>query len=68
MSIGLFQKKSTHPPTDEIVEILAGGGVKGSGNLGGRGGVSSAGVISTDSSRDSNVFVRWHFGALKPWK
>ena len=58
MSIGLFQKKSTHPPTDEIVEILAGGGVKDSGNLDGRGGVSSAGVISTDSSRDSNVFVR----------
>ena len=37
-SIGLFQKKSTPPPTDGILEILAGGGVKDSGNPGGRGG------------------------------
>ena len=37
---GLFQKKSTPPPpTDGMLEILAGGGVEGSGNLGGRGGV-----------------------------
>ena len=36
--IGLFQKKSTPPPTDGILEILAGGGVEDSGNPGGRGG------------------------------
>ena len=46
-------------PTDGILEILTGGGVKDSGNPGGRGGLnlrkSSAGVISTDSSRVSNV-------------
>ena len=35
---GLFQKKSTPPPTDGILEILAGGGVEDSGNPGGRGG------------------------------
>ena len=47
------------PPTDGILEILVGGGVKDPGNPGGRGGLnskkSSAGVVSTDSSRDSNV-------------
>ena len=49
------------PPTDGILEILAGGGVKDPGNPGGGGGgglnskKSSAGVIWTDSSRDSNV-------------
>ena len=48
------------PPTDGILEILAGGGVKDPGNPGGRGGglnskKSSAGVICTNSSRDSNV-------------
>ena len=36
-SIGLFQKKSTPPPTDGTLEILAGGGVEGSGNPGRRG-------------------------------
>ena len=35
--IGLFQKKYTHPPTDGKLEILAEGGVDGSGNSGGRG-------------------------------
>ena len=34
---GLFQKKSTPPPTDGILEILAGGGVEDSENPGGRG-------------------------------
>ena len=47
------------PPTDGILEILAGGGVEGSGNPGGKGGLtlkkSSAGVISTDSWYKSNV-------------
>ena len=47
-------------PTDGILEILTGGGVKDSGNPGRRGGFrnlrkSSVGAISTDSSRDSNV-------------
>ena len=49
--IGLFQKKSTPPPTDGTLEILAGRGVEGSGNLGRRGGLdlkkSSSGVIFT---------------------
>ena len=31
-------RKNPHPPTDGILEILAGGGVKDSGNPGGRGG------------------------------
>ena len=35
---GLFQKKSAPPPTDGILEILAGGGVKDPGNPGRRGG------------------------------
>jgi len=35
--IGLFQKKYTPPPTDGKLEILAGGGVDGSGNSGRRG-------------------------------
>ena len=44
---------------DGILVILAGGGVKDSGNPGGKRGLnlrkSSEGVISTDSSRDSSV-------------
>ena len=36
--IGLFQKKSAPPPTDGILEILAGGGVEDPGNPGRRGG------------------------------
>ena len=32
-----YSRKNTHPPpTDGKLEILAGGGVDGSGNLGGR--------------------------------
>ena len=56
--IGLFQKKSTpHPPTDGILEILAGGGSKML-EVQERGGLnlkkSSAGVTSTDNSCNSN--------------
>ena len=35
--IGLFHKKSTHTPMDEILEILVGGGLNNSGNPGRRG-------------------------------
>ena len=49
-------RKNPHPPRRMG---FAGGGVKGSGNPGGRGGLnfkkSSAGVISTDNSSASNV-------------
>ena len=47
------------PLTDGILEILVGAGLKDPGNPGRRGGVklekSSAGVILTGSSSDSNV-------------
>ena len=36
-TIGLFQEKATHPMTDGILKILMGGGIKDSGNPGGRG-------------------------------
>ena len=67
----VVSEKIHTPTTDGILEILGGGGVKDSGNPGGRGVFltalltithvtynmkkSSAGVISTDCSRDSNV-------------
>ena len=57
--MGCSRKNPHPPPMDGILEILVGGGVKYSGNPGGRGGLnlkkSSAGVILTDNSDDSNV-------------
>ena len=64
------------PTTDGILEILTGGGVKDSGNPGRRGGgggglntkKSSAGAISTNCLRDSNVLslvTLQHFQTLK---
>ena len=44
-----YSRKNPHPPTDGMLEIFAGGGVEGSGNLGRRGGLNqknpSSGVI-----------------------
>jgi len=55
----LFQKKIHTPPTDGILEILAGGGGKRLWKSRREGGLnfkkSSAGVISTDNSSASNV-------------
>ena len=46
-----YSRKNPHPPTDGTLEILAGGGVEGSGNPSRRGGLdlqnSSLGVIFT---------------------
>ena len=58
------------PPTDGILEILVGGGGqrpwKSRRERGLNSKKSAAGVISTDSSRDSNVLiVRWQFSALR---
>ena len=36
----VIPEKIHTPPTDGMLEILAGGGVEGSGNLGGRGGLN----------------------------
>ena len=48
--MGYSRKNQPPPPTDGTLEILAGGGVEGSGNPGRRGGLelkkkSSSGVI-----------------------
>ena len=54
-----YSRKNPHPPTDGILEILAEGGGQRPWKSRREGGLnwkkSSAGVISTDSSRDSNV-------------
>ena len=62
---GLFQKNIHTPLTDGVLEILMGHGVKDSGNTGRRGGgvnmkKSSGVVISTDNSRDLNIYFGGH--------
>ena len=52
-----YSRKNPHTPcpTDGILEILVGGGLKDHGNPGRRGGSkkSAAGIISADTSRDT---------------
>ena len=64
---GLFQKNIHTPLTDGVLEILMGLGVKDSGNTGRRGWGwrlnmtnSSGVVISTDNSRDLNIYYGGH--------
>ena len=65
-SIGLLQKKSTHPPpspTDGILEILAGGG-GGSKTLE----IQVGGRIKLEKVTRFECLVRWHFSTLRSWK
>ena len=54
-----YSRKNPHPPpTDGMLEILVGGGVEGSGNLGGRGSLNQKILPQGSfSTRTYNRFV-----------